>query len=80
MSIPNKCLILGTQPATNLTETVPNLTNCEKLTVFFSFSGDLVDKELCLPVQEMQVQSLSWDDPRGKELATHSSILAWKIP
>ena len=29
---------------------------------------------------ETQVQSLSWDDPLEKEMATHSSILAWKIP
>ena len=31
-------------------------------------------------MQEMQVQSLSWEDPLEKEMATHSSILAWKIP
>ena len=30
-------------------------------------------------VQETQVQSLGWEDPLGKEMATHSSILAWKI-
>ena len=30
-------------------------------------------------VQKTQVQSLSWEDPLDKELATHSSILAWKI-
>ena len=30
--------------------------------------------------QERQVQSLGWKDPLGKEMATHSSILAWKIP
>ena len=30
--------------------------------------------------QEMQVQSLGWEDPLEKEIATHSSILAWKIP
>ena len=29
---------------------------------------------------EMQVQSLSRDDPLDKEMATHSSILAWEIP
>ena len=29
---------------------------------------------------EMQVQSLGWDDPRDKEMATHSIILAWRIP
>ena len=30
--------------------------------------------------QEMQVQSLGWGDSLEKEMATHSSILAWKIP
>ena len=30
--------------------------------------------------QEMQVQSLGWEDPLEKEMATHSSILAWEIP
>ena len=30
--------------------------------------------------QEMQVQSLGWEDPLEKELATHSSILGWDIP
>ena len=31
-------------------------------------------------VQETQVQSLGWEDPLEKEMATHSSTLAWKIP
>ena len=31
-------------------------------------------------MQEMQVQSLGQEDPRMEEVATHSSILAWKIP
>ena len=30
--------------------------------------------------QELQVRSLSWEDPLEKEVATHSSILAWRIP
>ena len=30
-------------------------------------------------VQEIQVQSLGWEDSLEKEMATHSSILAWKI-
>ena len=30
--------------------------------------------------QETQVPSLSQEDPLEKEMATHSSILAWKIP
>ena len=29
---------------------------------------------------EIRVQSLGWEDPLEKEMATHSSILAWKIP
>ena len=31
-------------------------------------------------MQENWVRSLGWKDPREKEMATHSSILAWKIP
>ena len=34
-----------------------------------------------LPVMgETRVQSLGWEDPLEKGLATHSCILAWKIP
>ena len=32
------------------------------------------------PMQEMLVQSLGQEDPLEKEMATHSSILAWRIP
>ena len=32
------------------------------------------------PMQETWVQSLGWEDLPEKEMATHSSILAWKIP
>ena len=31
-------------------------------------------------VQETWVQSLGWEDPLEKGIATHSSILAWRIP
>ena len=31
-------------------------------------------------MQETQAQSLIQEDPLEKEMATHSSILAWKIP
>ena len=30
--------------------------------------------------QEMKVQSLDWEDPLEEGVATHSSILAWRIP
>ena len=31
-------------------------------------------------MQEAWVQSLGWEDPLGMEMATHSSIFAWRIP
>ena len=31
-------------------------------------------------MQETQVQFLDWKDPLEKEMANHSSILAWRIP
>ena len=31
-------------------------------------------------MQETWVRSLGWEDPLEKEMAIHSSILAWKIP
>ena len=31
-------------------------------------------------MQETQVRFLGWEDPLEKQKATHSSILAWKIP
>ena len=33
-----------------------------------------------LAVQETWVLSMGWEDPLEKEVATHSSILAWEIP
>ena len=30
-------------------------------------------------IQETQIRSLGWEDPLEKEMATHSSTLAWKI-
>ena len=37
----------------------------------------------CLPMQETQemwVRSQGWDDPLEVGMATHSSVLAWRIP
>ena len=31
-------------------------------------------------MRETWVQSLGWEDPLGEGMATHSSILAWRIP
>ena len=43
------------------------------------FPGGSIVKNLPAK-QETQVQSLSWEDPLEKKMATHSRILAWKIP
>ena len=40
-------------------------------------------KRVHLPMQKMQetqVQSLGWEDPLETEMATHSSLFAWKTP
>ena len=44
------------------------------------FTTEPPGKPICLPVQEMQVQSLGGEDPLEEEMAPHSSILAWRIP
>ena len=44
-----------------------------------TFSGGLVVKNSPTNAGE-EVRSLGWEDPLEKEMATHSSILAWKIP
>ena len=49
---------------------------------FFTTWASLVAQMVkCLPtMQETQVQSLGREDPLEKEMAIHSSILAWRIP
>ena len=37
-------------------------------------------KRTSQPMQQTGVQSLGWEDPLEKEMATHSSVLAWEIP
>ena len=46
------------------------------LTLGFSVGSAVKDP---LVMQEMWVQSLSWEDFLEKEMATHFSILAWEI-
>ena len=43
------------------------------------FPGGSVVKNLAA-MQETQVQSLGWEDPLERGMATYSSILAWRIP
>ena len=50
--------------------------------VYFHYTESLVTQtgKSLLEVQETQVQSLGWEDPLKKGMATHFSILAWRIP
>ena len=52
---------------------------CSKVIGKLGFPGGSVVKNLPSK-QEMWVQSLVWEDPLEEEMATHSSIHAWKIP
>ena len=49
---------------------------------FVSFhSGSGVTKPLEMQeIQKIRVQSLDGEDPLGRRVATHSSLLAWEIP
>ena len=50
-----------------------------QLNIALSFPGGSEDKRQPA-MQETWVRSLGWEDPLEKEMATHSSILAWRIP
>ena len=58
-------------------------SNIYSCTFYVGVSRWLSDKRTHVPVQETQeawVRSLGWEDPLEEEMATHSSILAWRIP
>ena len=64
------------------TEKERSLCVCFGLGLRFCKVASLVVQTVkCLPAMwETQVRSLGWEDPLEKEMATHSSTLAWKIP
>ena len=59
----------------------PETTTTLLISYSLTFWASLVAQSVKnLPaVQETRVQSLGWEDPLEKEMATHSSILSWKI-
>ena len=48
--------------------------------IFRSFLKPAESEKRLPGMQETQVQSLGWEDPLEKEMATHSSTIAWKSP
>ena len=69
---------------TLVSQTIPKelLNLREILCVYFANAGFPGGSAVKNPpaMQEMLVPSLGWEDPLEKEMATHSSILAWEIP
>ena len=68
-------------------EEIYNLNNLKRwitrIEIFCNLKGAILVAQLVqnLPARwETWVRSLGWKDPLEKEMATHSSILAWKIP
>ena len=59
-----------------------SLNLCIHTCMYMDFPGDSVLKNP-LPMKKMQetwIPFLCWKDPLEEEMATHPSILAWKIP
>ena len=75
------CLSLPPRAYSNL---CPLIGRCHPTISPSSFVFDLslvAQKVKRLPTMgETQVRSLGWEDPLEKEMTTHSSILAWRIP
>ena len=59
-----------------------NLFTQQILSTYYMHIASLVAQRLkCLPpMRETRVRSLGWEDPLEKEMVTHSSILAWRMP
>ena len=69
--LPAGCFSLGT--------VLPPRTNVLPMCREGAFpGGSVVKNPPAMP--KTGVQSLGWEDPLEKEMATHSSILAWEIP
>ena len=65
-----------------LSTVLRSVIRLHKLNISFVIRTSLVAQRLkCLPgMQESRVRSLGREDPLEKEMTTHSSTLAWKIP
>ena len=51
------------------------------ITILCNWASLVAQRVKSLPaMRDTRIQSLGWEDPLEKEMATHSSTLAWKIP
>ena len=86
------CLLLNKLPFSMIFPLFSSNTIVQRTVVYKSWLGfiseclytwaSLVAQRLkrLPPMRETRVRSLGWEDPLEKEMATHSSILAWRIP
>ena len=66
-----------------LGKTIPESSKNQNLNLLCaraSFPGGTDGKECRMAMQKTWVQSLGWENPLEKEMATHSSIISWRIP
>ena len=64
----------------SFTYLISGLTQAQNIANVPRGNTTLYSETWLLLMQMTQVWSLGWDDPLKKEVATHSSVLAWKIP
>ena len=51
-----------------------------QISVYRGFPGGLIGKKILFAMQKTHVRSLGWEEPLEMRRATHSRILAWRIP
>ena len=66
-------------PVLSLSQKIPRRREWLLTLVFLGYLGGS-DSEESPTVRETWVRSLGWEDPLEEGMATHSSILAWRIP
>ena len=64
---------------THSQKTQQTRNNISPVILWASQVAEMLKKNLPA-MQETRVQSLGWEDPLEKGMATHTSILAWRIP
>ena len=74
-------LTLGEKYSTSLKFSIDKLNNCVTYPVFRCQAHlFLLSPTMCFMQEMREIRFLAWEDPLEKEMATHSSILAWRIP
>ena len=76
----NVVFISTVQQSESALHIIPSFLDRLPISVFLGFPCGAAGKKNLPAMWEIWVQSLGWEDPLEKGKATHSSILAWRIP